>query len=79
MAAPSGIEPESTGIVENGRERALSAARDRVVNEVEAEYEEELRKAGPWRRLLLLWEMHREIERRLRHIAPPDGLYSRNT
>ncbi len=72
------MEPELTGIVENGRERARSATRHAIAKEVEAEYETELRKAGPWRRLVLRWEMHREIARRLQRIAPDDALYSRD-
>jgi len=62
-------------IVPGGRKRAYIASIGRVRAEVEAEYRRELEKAGIWKRARLRWKMEREIRRRMKKVAPPDGLY----
>jgi hypothetical protein len=62
-------------IVQGGRKRACKASISRVRAEVEAEYARELEQAGIWKRARLRWKMEREINRRMKQVAPPDGLY----
>lgn len=64
-------------IVSDGRRRALDGSIGEIRREVETKYAEELRKAGPLRRMLLRCRIEWEIRREARRIAPPDGLYSR--
>jgi hypothetical protein len=61
--------------VAGGCGRAWSAAEGIVRAEIVAEFAERLQAAGFWMRLSLRWQMHREIGRRLRRLAPPDALY----
>ncbi len=68
--------PMSTNkIVADGRERAYDGSIQQVRAEIEAQYAEELRKAGFWKRILLQRRIEREIRDRMKEIAPPDGLY----
>jgi hypothetical protein len=64
-------------IVADGRDRAHDAAIGKVRAEVEREFADALRKAGPWRRVCLWIKAKREIRRRMARIAPLRGLYLR--
>lgn len=59
----------------DGHERARAASMDKIRAQVEAEFAERIQAASWARRLPLIGEMRREIERRLKQVAPPDALY----
>lgn len=61
--------------VADGQRRARSACEDEVRAEGEARYAEALATAGFWGRLWLRRRMGKEIERRLKELAPDDALY----
>ena len=63
------------GFVADGQARVENAERPRVEREVRARYVERLAAAGLWGRFRLRSQMRREIERELKRLAPPDGLY----
>ncbi len=63
-------------IVADGRGRAFSGSIDQVRAEVEQEFSAALCTAGFWRRIWLRFRIHREVRKRMRHAAPPWGLYS---
>jgi hypothetical protein len=62
-------------IVEDGRQRAEEAMAPQIHAEVEADYAERLASANWYHRLMLRWEISREIHRRFERVAPPWGLY----
>ena len=62
-------------IVACGRRSVYNACIGGVRAEVAKEFAPELAKAGFWRRIHLRIRMIREVERRMRKIAPPWGLY----
>ena len=61
--------------VYDGYERALDANEPAIRAAVEQEYAERLESAGWIERWQLHREMDHEIEERLKHVAPPWGLY----
>lgn len=61
--------------VNDGYERALDANEPAIRAAVEQEYAERLKSAGWLDRRQLHREINREIEKRLKHVAPPWGLY----
>lgn len=63
------------GIVADGLVRAQAACEPLIRAEVAREFAPRLRGTPTWRRWLLRWLMEREVRRRLRRAAPPDGLY----
>jgi hypothetical protein len=62
-------------LVSDGRQRARKALAPVIRAQVEREFAERLRTASLLRRMLLLLEVEREIERRLGDRAPQEGLY----
>lgn len=64
-----------SAIVSDGASRARVAAVEVVRAEVEAEFEPRLQEATLWQRWALKREMQREVERRLKEMAPPSALY----
>ena len=66
----------SNGIVADGREREAKARFKEIRERIEKEHSEELKRAGWFRRLIIRWRMHGEIQRELERVAPTDGLYS---
>ncbi len=61
--------------VADGQRRAYDAEIEHVRTEVEAQYAEELSRAGIWNRLRIRRKIKREIRKRMRDLAPPGGLY----
>ena len=62
-------------IVADGQQRAYDANIQRVRAEVEAEYTDELKNARFWQAVLLQLTVEWAIQKRMKEIAPPDGLY----
>lgn len=67
---------QSSGFVANGRRIISNGVKSNIKQEVLAEYEPELRKAGFWRRLLIKRRMREIIRKRLDEAAPPSALYA---
>ncbi len=67
----------SNGIVADGREREAKARFKEIRERIEKEHSEELKRAGWFRRMVIRWRMHGEIQRELERVAPGDGLYNR--
>ena len=65
----------SANIVAGGQQRAYDANIQRVRAEVEAEYTDELKNAGFWQAVLLQLTVEWETQKRMKEIAPSDGLY----
>ena len=63
------------GFVADGHRRARAAVEPHVRAEVESEFAGRLQNASFFKRLRLLREMEREIQRRVDQTAPPDALY----
>jgi hypothetical protein len=61
--------------VHGGDQNARSAAEVRIRAQVIAEYAERLVAAGVWGRFWLRREIAREVEIRLRKVAPPGACY----
>jgi hypothetical protein len=59
----------------DGRKRVVAAAKNEIRAEVERKYAAQFNSAGWFKRILLYFEMWREIKRRSDRAAPPDGLY----
>jgi hypothetical protein len=74
MTMPGG---RGTRIIDGGRERALLVSARAIRDDVAAAHADRLRTAGRLGRLWIRLEMAREVRRRLRHQAPPGGLYAR--
>ncbi len=62
-------------IVADGQQRAYDANIQRVRAEVEAEYDSEMKNAGLWQAVLLQLTVEWETQKRMKKIAPSDGLY----
>ncbi len=62
-------------IVADGQQRAYDANIQRVRAEVEAEYGNEMKNAGFWQAVLLQLTVEWETQKRMKKIAPSDGLY----
>ncbi len=62
-------------IVNDGGRRAYLASINRVRADVQREFSEALAQAGFLRRIFLRVQMNREINRRMREIAPRWALY----
>jgi hypothetical protein len=61
--------------VEDGHLRARSAIEPAIRAQVVAEYADRFEAAGLWRKFLLRRAIEREINLRVRNVAPPDALY----
>lgn len=64
-----------TKLIADGQRRAYDASIDQVRGEVEAEYAEELKKAGMWKRLQIRRKIDKGIRGSMEGITPLDGLY----
>ncbi len=62
-------------IVADGRQRAYDGNIQRVRAKVEAEYGNEMKNAGFWQAVLLQLTVEWETQKRMKKIAPSDGLY----
>ena len=62
-------------IVVDGQQRIIDENYARVAWEIRARYAESLSRSGWFGRMLLKIRIRREIERELKRIAPPGGLY----
>ena len=65
----------NAGFVHGGHQRARAALEPRVRTEVMREYAQRLSQATLWRYWRLMWEIDREVERRIHQKAPPGALY----
>ncbi len=65
----------NTKIVADGQQRAYDDSIEQVRAETEAKYAEELKTAGMWKRMQIRRKMQREINERMKQIAPKSGLY----
>ena len=62
-------------IVADGQHRAYDANIQRVRSEVDEEYDSEMKNAGFWQAVLLQLTVVWETQKRMKKIAPSDGLY----
>ncbi len=75
MVARIMTEQKPNRIVADGQARVRKDCRPEVEAAVRARYADELERTRGLRRLLLRWNIRREIERRLDEIAPQEALY----
>jgi len=57
----------------------VEAARRQIRREVNARYEEEMKRAGIWQRLLIWWKIERAVIEEMKRRFPPGALYARRS
>lgn len=64
-----------TNIIADGRRRAQDGGARQVRAELAAKYAEELKAAGWWKRMRLRRILKTEFRKKMKELAPLDGLY----
>ncbi len=68
---------QEAGIVSDGGNRAYQANIKAVRAEVEKKYADQLVEAGFWKRIKLRRQIEKEVQKRMKKIAPPGALYAK--